>query len=128
MWGAPGTSGWGVVGRERTGGGGGPDEAPGADRGCVTGGRTGGGGGPPDAEPGADGAAGETTSTRGAAGEIPGSVSRGTCGGMEEAGRGGENEGRGGTADDGGCGGLGPRSPWSSFSLMLRALATIRKT
>jgi hypothetical protein len=120
----PGATGCGVVGRERTGGGGGPDEPPGGVRGWVTGVRTGGGGGPPDVE----GEDGERTSTRGAVGEMPGNVSRGAWGGIEEAGRGGENDGRGGTADDGSAGGLGPRSPWLSFSLMLRALATISKT
>ena len=112
-----------MVGRERTGGGGGPDEAPGVESGWLTGWRTGGGGGPPDEEAGADGAPGVTTSTLGADGEMPGSVSRGTWGGKEEAGRGGENDGRGATADDGGWGG-----PGLSFSLMLRALVTISKT
>ncbi|HEX5100745.1 MAG TPA: hypothetical protein VFV94_14645, partial [Polyangiaceae bacterium] len=60
---------------------------------------------------------------RGAVGEMPGSVSRGICGGIEDAGRGGENDGRGGTAEDGSWGG-----PGFSFSVMLRALATISKT
>jgi len=100
-----------LAGRERTGGGGGPDEAPGMEGGTAE--RTGAGGGPP---------------AGGGLGEMPGNVPRGICGAIEESGRGGENEGRGGTADAGRTGGLGPRSLGLSFSLMLRALATISKT
>jgi hypothetical protein len=127
-WAAPGTAGAGVAGRERTGGGGGPELAPGMDGGAE---RTGAGGGPPGV--GRRGAVVGTGAARGGSapggeGEMPGRVPRGICGAIEESGRGGENEGRGGTADAGWTGGRGPRSLGLSFSLMLRALATISKT
>jgi len=128
LGGGGGVSGWGVVGRERTGGGGGPEEAPGMDGGAE---RTGAGGGPLGVG-GCSGAAGTGSAgpetTPGGLGERPGRVARGAWGAIDEAGRGGENEGRGGTADDGWTGALAPRSFGLSFSLMLRTLATISKT
>jgi hypothetical protein len=99
-----GTSCGGVAGRERIGGGGGPEgfaKAAGDDIG-----EDGVGGA------GRDGAGGEALCERaGGDGVMPGSVMRGACGSADEAGRGGANEGRGGTAE--------PALAWDSGSSSL---------
>ena len=89
----PGASGGALAGRERTGGGGGPEgfASPPGDEGAGATERDGAGGGPPGAVAGGAGVS--------PPGVMPGSVSRGTCGAGDAAGRGGENDGRGGTAE-----------------------------
>jgi hypothetical protein len=54
----------------------------------------------------------------GGSGVIPGSVLRGTCGGAADPGRGGENEGRTGTAEDDNPGTGGLSRLGLSFSLI----------
>jgi hypothetical protein len=92
-----------LAGRERTGGGGGPDEAPGAvpPEGKVETGRAGAGGGP--------------LGTTGAGAGVP-------------PGRGGENDGRGGMAAGGDPGKPGPWPLGFCLSFMFRNLATLSKT
>ena len=87
--GVPDAAGGAVTGRERTGGGGGPD------------GRAKLGGGKGVAPAAAGEPPGATAGARGVMppGVMPGSVVRATCGAGDGPGRGGENDGRGGTAD-----------------------------
>ncbi len=123
VFGAPPGSGSGFAGRERTGGGGGPDERP-KGPGAADGGadcREGSGGGPPGNGVPSAGVAppsvlaafggGEVAGGGGVTpvGVMPGCVVRAACGGADVPGRGGENAGRGATAAPG-LGAPGPSS------------------
>ncbi len=86
---------------------------------CVGRERTGGGGGPDGRATGMAAASGALAG--GGVGVIPGKVLRGACGSAVDAGRGGANDGRGGTATPeafGGSGASGGASLGGSLSLI----------